>query len=310
MTSCWSCRTRLARRDLSENYFRRVYATPLSEAVPIQAQEHSGQVSGQDRRALAPQAAEWGIAIIGGGHCHERVSSVVEGVALVEGGAHLEAYAKVDLTFDTATDEVLSIEPSTHSNTGGTPDPAVAAVVADWRAQAEQALSHVIGYTQEEIARRSDPMFNMVTDAWLEAYPAADVALTNRGGFRQSIPAGEITLATVVGVLPFDNVLIDVELSGAQLIENIQCCQPVVGGMTTVGGYKLADGTPIDPDATYHVLVNDFMYAGGDGFKFKEQDPDAYNTTIDWRQPVIDWITALGTSPDDPLERYLDATRR
>jgi 2',3'-cyclic-nucleotide 2'-phosphodiesterase (5'-nucleotidase family) len=36
--------------------------------------------------------------------------------------------------------------------------------------------------------------------------------------------------------------------------------------MTTLGGYQLADGTPIEPDATYHVLVNDFMYAGGDDF--------------------------------------------
>ena len=39
-------------------------------------------------------------------------------------------------------------------------------------------------------------------------------------------------------------------------------------------------------------------------------DPDAYDTTIDWRQPVIDWIIALDTSPENPLDAYLDATRR
>jgi 2',3'-cyclic-nucleotide 2'-phosphodiesterase (5'-nucleotidase family) len=174
----------------------------------------------------------------------------------------------------------------------------------------DEALSYPIGYVQKEIDQRSDIMFNMVTDAWLDAYPAADVALTNRGGFRQSIPSGEITAATVVGVLPFNNVLIDVELTGAQLIENLRCCGPVVGGMTTIGGYALTDGTPIDPDATYHVLVNDFMYAGGDDFMFKEQDPDAYNTGIDWRQPVIDWISAQNTSSDSPLDSHLDGSPR
>ncbi len=111
-------------------------------------------------------------------------------------------------------------------------------------------------------------------------------------------------------MLPFNNVLIDVELTGAELIRNIECCEPVAGGMTTAGRYALASGTPIDPDATYHVLVNDFMYAGGDGFKFGEQDPDAYNTSIDWRQPGIDWISSLNTSPVDPPDRYLALEKR
>ena len=88
------------------------------------------------------------------------------------------------------------------------------------------------------------------------------------------------------------------------------CCQPVAAGVTTVGRYKLDDGTPLDPEATYHVLVNDFMYAGGNSFKFGEQDPEGYNTSIDWRQPVIDWIWSLDTSPDDPLDNYLDTENR
>jgi 2',3'-cyclic-nucleotide 2'-phosphodiesterase (5'-nucleotidase family) len=269
-----------------------------------------GHICADEMRALAPAAAELGIAVIGGGHCHERVSQVVDGVALIQGGANLQAYAQVDLTFDTATDTVIDVEPSTHDNQGGTPDPEIASLVARWRVRADGSLAQVIGYTQNEIAQRSNAMLNLVTDAWLGAYPSADVALTNQGGFRQAIPAGEITLATIVGVLPFDNVLVDVELTGAQLIENIVCCDPAMGGMTTVGGYQLADGTPLDPGATYHVLVSDFMYAGGDNFKFKAQNPDAYNTTIDWRQPVIDWITSLGTSPNDPLDAYLDTAAR
>lgn len=47
-----TCRTTLEQRDLAGNYFRQVYATPLRDAVPVQAEEHSGQVDGQERREI------------------------------------------------------------------------------------------------------------------------------------------------------------------------------------------------------------------------------------------------------------------
>jgi hypothetical protein len=47
-----TCRTGLERRPGHENYFRGVYALSLELATPIQAEEHSGQVSGQARREL------------------------------------------------------------------------------------------------------------------------------------------------------------------------------------------------------------------------------------------------------------------
>jgi len=47
-----TCRTTLERENLEGNYFRQVYATPLGEAVPVQAEEHSGQVGGQERREI------------------------------------------------------------------------------------------------------------------------------------------------------------------------------------------------------------------------------------------------------------------
>jgi len=292
------------------------YAQALEEVVPRVKADGAqlliivGHICYDEMRDLTPLAAELGIAVIGGGHCNERVSRVIDGVALIEGGAYMAAYAKVDIAYDIATDIVMSVEPSTHNNRGGTPDLAVAAVVDQWQGRTDEALAFVIGYVEQEIGRRSDALYNMVTDAWLAAYPNADVALTNRGGFRQPIPAGEITLATIVGVLPFNNVLVDVELTGAQLIENIECCNPVLSGMTAIGDYSLSDGKSVNPDATYHVLVNDFMYAGGDDFTFKQHDPKAYNTGIDWRQPVIDWVTQLKTSPGHPLDPYLDPAPR
>lgn len=47
-----TCRTHLVRRDVSQNYFRQMYALPPNRATPVRAREHSGQVRGEKRRKL------------------------------------------------------------------------------------------------------------------------------------------------------------------------------------------------------------------------------------------------------------------
>ncbi len=294
------------------------YAETLEAIVPEVKEEGAdvlvviSHLCSDEMEPLAQTAADLDVAMIGGGHCHERVNRIVDaGVLLVESGAYMQAYTRVDLTVNSRTGEVIESQAQIKENPTGPQDETVAAIVGSWQAKLDDALDQVIGYTEQGIRQRSPEMFNLVTDAWLAAYPA-DIAMSNSGGFRQDIPAGEITLADVVGVLPFDNVLIDCELTGQQVIDSYQHSNRNValGGMRARVGYELLDGTPIDPEATYQVLVNDFMYAGGNGFRFQEYDPDAYHTGIDWRQPVMDWIADLNTSPDDPLENYLDSEWR
>ena len=56
------------------------------------------------------------------------------------------------------------------------------------------------------------------------------------------------------------------------------------------------------------MLVNDYMYAGGGSYqKLAEYDPHAYDTGIDWRQPVIDWIIAQNSTPEQPLDEAIRA---
>ena len=247
------------------------YKTALEAVVPqVQAEGAellvvTSHLCSFEMVALAPVAAELGVAMIGGGDCHESFNQTVGGVVLVEARSNMQAYARVDLTFDAGSGTVVDSESKIIKNIDSTSDVELAEVVAEWQAALDDDLMHVIGYADREIGQRSAAMFNLVTDAWLASYPA-DIAMTNTGGFRQSIPAGEITLADVVGVLPFDNTLVDVEMTGAHVIASYEHGRPAIAGMTTRGGYKLSDGTLIDRDATYHVLVNDFMYPGGDGY--------------------------------------------
>lgn len=288
------------------------YEPALREVVPQARADGAellivaGHLCRDELQQLARAVADLQIHVMGGGHCNELFGETVEETVLVGGGYHLTSYARVDLQFDTATDTVLETDTETVRNEpAGSEDAAVAEIVSQWQARTEEELEVVIGYSEHGLQRYSDEMLALVTESWLWAYPTADVSLTNRGGFRASIPPGEITFGDIVNALPFNNVIVDVELRGDELLRVLARGNAAVGGARLgIGEWILeSSGEPIERDGVYHVLVNDFMYAGGDNYGLlAEYDPEAYNTAIDWRQPVIDWMLAQESSPQAPLD--------
>ncbi|MEM7035214.1 MAG: bifunctional UDP-sugar hydrolase/5'-nucleotidase [Chloroflexota bacterium] len=263
-----------------------------------------------------------GVHAMFAGHCNVLDARIVNGISVIGSGGKFASYARLDITYDRATgdvtDMVQTLVPVSYITADGnpvTPDPEITATIAEWQTRVDQQLNEPIGYLATELRQRSHPQANLVTDAWLWAYPSADIAVTNWGGFRAFLPAGDITWGTVVDVLPFDNNLTTVTITVRQLAENLLCCGGAVGGITyqiqgSTIDIKLMDGSDLDLDATYTVIINDFMYAGGDDYRFGAQDPQGYDTSIHWRQPVIDYILSLETSEAAPLNAQLDVTAR
>ncbi|RMH01345.1 MAG: bifunctional metallophosphatase/5'-nucleotidase [Chloroflexi bacterium] len=294
------------------------YETALREVVPqvraagaemIVVPAHICQ---SEMMALAEAVADLGISLLGGGHCNELFATERNGMVLLEGGFHLTSYAYATFQFDTDADRVVEVRYGTGENVGGTAVPHLATLIQQWQTQANAELNQIIGFTTNGIPRRSIAMQALITHAWLSAYPTANVAITNLGGMRASIPPGDITLADIIGVMPFDNVIVEVRLTGEQLIQTLDFAngQAAIGGARRVGGEWIltSNNEPIRRDGMYSLLVNDFMYAGGDGYGFlAEFNPDGYNTAIDWRQPVIDWIEAQASSPERPLDATIEA---
>jgi 2',3'-cyclic-nucleotide 2'-phosphodiesterase (5'-nucleotidase family) len=289
------------------------YETALQEIVPeVKSNDAEllivlAHIPEYEMRTLAPFVSSMGIPLLLGGHGHELVNDRIGSTTILEAGSYMRYYGKVKINFNTELDSVITIESGIYDNLDTAPDPAVEAVVSYWRTMTDNELSQVIGYADQTIDQRSDLMFNMVTDSWLWAIPSADISLTNKGGIRQYIPSGDITLSTIVGVLPFDNDIVELDLTGSQLINSIGYL--VVGGMTTIGEYRLSDGTPIFQDSVYQVLTTDYLYSRTD-YPFQEYDPVPYNTSINYRQPVIDWIKSMNTSQSNPLNPYLDPVSR
>ncbi|MEJ2599221.1 MAG: bifunctional UDP-sugar hydrolase/5'-nucleotidase [Anaerolineales bacterium] len=267
----------------------------------------TGHVCISELQTLAPQVEDLRIAMFAGGHCHKIYQGKDGDAVIVEAGSDYRDYAVVQLTIDVNSYQVLQSEYAVNKNQGGATNQAVQAVVDRWNDRAQSELNQTIGYLKKTLSKGGSEEQSLATETWLLAYPSAQVALTNLGGFRDRLPAGEVTLADITSVFPFDNVLVDVALTGDQLNQVIKEApfSTSIGGIHKKNGQWVfnSNSEPLDPKATYHVLVNDFMYAGGDNYKLLAQfDPQAYNTSIDWRQPIIDWIKTQNSTPNHPLD--------
>jgi 5'-nucleotidase/UDP-sugar diphosphatase len=258
-------------------------------------------------QSLASQVKDLGIAMFGGGHCHEVYQGKSGGAVIVEAGSNLRDYAVVHLKIDLSSKKVVESSYAVDPNQGGAAYAAVQTVVDRWDRKAQSELNETIGYIQNGLPKDSPELRSLATETWLIAYPSAQVAMTNLGGFRDRLPAGDVTLADITSIFPFNDVLVDVALTGGQLDQVIEAAQfsTAIGGIHLLNGRWVFNSSaePLQAEKTYHVLVNDFMYAGGDNYKLLAKfDPQAYNTSIDWRQPIIDWIKSQDSSKGRPLD--------
>jgi len=267
-----------------------------------------GHFGEPEMEELVPVAKELGIPIIGGGHSHQRVCKMVDGVALIEAGGRMGHYGKIELLFDTAADTIITLSQELVKNQGGKPNAEIDSIVTFWRVKVDSVLSEVIGFVDNDIRQSSNEMYNMIMDSWLVKFPSADIAMTNSGGIRQGILAGDVTLEEIIGVLPFENNLVELDLTGEEVIDCLG--RYVIGGIIDNQTYMFSDSTFVHPDSVYNVLTIDYLYSRSDTH-FSEYDDDPVQTHVNYRQPVIDWIKSMNTSKDNSLDQYLnDEDRR
>ncbi|HKM42467.1 MAG TPA: bifunctional UDP-sugar hydrolase/5'-nucleotidase, partial [Limnochordia bacterium] len=167
--------------------------------------------------------------VIVGGHSHTRLETAAEvnGVIIVQ--AH-EYANKVGFLY-------LEVEDKQIVNYEGflvpvTPDVAkhdgVQSIIDDWNAQLQERLGSVVGASgvswngeREYVRTQETNLGNLVADV-IRSTVDADVALTNGGGIRASIHAGDIRVADVYNTLPFDNSLVVVEMMGMDILEALE----------------------------------------------------------------------------------------
>jgi 2',3'-cyclic-nucleotide 2'-phosphodiesterase (5'-nucleotidase family) len=268
-----------------------------------------------DDKKLA--AAHPELDLIVGGHSHTFLRTFEKGTKkvkedglragntlIVQTGAKAEAIGRVDLWFDKATKKVVdSKEKLIDLDEDPKPELVNAAVVKacdELSARNEERMKEVVGTLSATAERAKDPlassaMGNLLSDA-LRAYAIADVGLMNRGGIRADLQAGPITRRDVFEVMPFDNNVVVLKMTGAELeglvrnaIEGKAHSGIEVSGMTIqvlvdAAGKRALTGIhvgtePVDPAKVYRVAMNSFMADGGD--KYIESVPAGDKRTDD-----------------------------
>ncbi len=164
-----------------------------------------------------------------------------------------------------------------------TPDTAMAARVERWNRGVAPIAAMEIGRNARALQRNGpeSTVGDFVADA-MRARVQADVALQNSGGLRADLAAGVVTRGAIYEVMPFDNTIFTLELSGAELklaleqaLQNGRVTQvsgiayrydPGRPELQRVTALTLADRTPLDPARTYTVACNNFMATGGDNY--------------------------------------------
>jgi 5'-nucleotidase len=254
---------------------------------------YNGVVSGEMTTVAVP-----GVDLILSGHSHSGYTGTINNIPIIQQYSSGTAIGVSDLRYDRAFRSMLAsnLQVVTTYNEGITPDPTIAALVANYQARIAPIVNAVKASTLGPILREGDnrylrevPMGDLIADA--QAWKGGtQIAFMNPGGIRADIAYAayphDITYGDFFVVQPFDNKLVIMDLTGSQIYALLEQQFPPTqtsNRLLQVSGIKysfnlslppgsritsltLSDGTPILPVETYSVTCNEFIATGGDRF--------------------------------------------
>jgi 2',3'-cyclic-nucleotide 2'-phosphodiesterase (5'-nucleotidase family) len=131
-----------------------------------------------------------------------------------------------------------------------------------------------------------------------------DVAVTNNGGIRAELPQGGITIGNVYEIMPFDNELVILTLSGATMqkfINYIALRREPQAGMELVidkNSNQVLDlkigGQPLDLTRNYTVITSDYVANGGDRAEFLKERIGYEPLNLLMRDAYLDYFKKKG----------------
>ena len=234
------------------------------------------------------------------GHTHDLLVSYDDRCALVESGFDAHQVTCADVAISVRADgdtRVTAWWPNFRVIDSGdvTPDPEVAAAVAKFEAALIDKMSDPLCVTTvaldsstATVRTREAAIGNLFADA-MRIGMRADAAILNGGGIRagKTYQAGaRISQGDVLSELPFNNRIVVVEISGADLkraIENGLSRLPQASGrfpqvsgiavtfdLTRNAGSRIVTmqvgGAPLDESRTYRAAILDYLARGGDDY--------------------------------------------
>jgi 2',3'-cyclic-nucleotide 2'-phosphodiesterase (5'-nucleotidase family) len=133
-----------------------------------------------------------------------------------------------------------------------------------------------------------------------------DFVLLNHGGIRSIISAGKVSARTAYQVMPFENSIEVVELSGTSVLEMVDFlikskrAHPISGMQIILeNNDKLKTlkirGKPFDEKRTYNVATSNYLVTGGDNMGFFKNMLGKTDTDYLIRNAMIDYFKKVDT---------------
>ncbi|MEO7192947.1 MAG: 5'-nucleotidase C-terminal domain-containing protein [Vicinamibacterales bacterium] len=289
------------------------------------------------------------VDVIVAGHTHAAMAHVIHGIPIVESFSGGMAFGRVDLTVSVRAQRVSGhhifapqrtcgrVDAATQQCVGSQPEDAGGTSASSYEGRQvvpHRAVSDLLTSVEREVrARKAQPLGvtldgpirrfglvesalgNLFTDGMLAAVPGADVAINNTaGGLRADLAAGPLTYGRVFEMFPFDNALVEVRLTGAELRRVLMTHFATarqrnalgVSGMHAAAGCRNGrlvvemarpSGAAITDTERLRVITTDFLALNGDGI-FAPVAPAAglvvENTGRLAREAVVDWLRDRG----------------
>lgn len=236
-----------------------------------------------------------GIDLIVDGHSHDMLAEglKVNNTLIVQAQEYGKNLGIVNITCkDKKISEIKASLYTKEDTAAAVEDADIKAIIDEVDKENEKITSVVVGSTgvkldgeRGKVRTGETNLGNLITDAMIDA-TGADAAITNGGGIRSSIDAGEITKGEIITVLPFGNYVVLKETRGADILaaleHGISSYPAEKGAFPHVGGINFSfdpsksagnrvtevkiGGQPLEADRIYKLATNDFMAAGGDEY--------------------------------------------
>ncbi|WP_304508282.1 5'-nucleotidase C-terminal domain-containing protein [Anaerotignum sp.] len=302
------------------------------------------------RRSIDVAKAVKGIDLMIDGHSHTAMDGgeKVNDTLIVSTGSYLENVGTVaiDKTTKEATAKLMSA--ADYATNIGKYDEKLTKMVAADKAEVDAYYAGLFAKSEVDLNGEREPgvrteetnLGDFAADAFLyvgKKYAeeqnlgiSVDVALSNGGGIRASIPKGDISMNTLYTVFPYGNTVTLVTVTGAQLLEILEastfCTPTALGGFPQIAGAEYTVNTAVeyqngaqypdstyyapaapgsrvtitsvggkafDPKANYTVVVNSFQAEGGDTYYALTQGSFKQDTGIVDAEALIQYVNSM-----------------
>jgi 2',3'-cyclic-nucleotide 2'-phosphodiesterase (5'-nucleotidase family) len=179
-----------------------------------------------------------------------------------------------------------------------------------FKAKMEVEMKRVIGQNDQELSKPSAPetlLGDFFADAVLhesrKLYPEVQISFaTTKGGMRNPLPKGAVTVAQMFELMPFENELVVLKMSGLEIQKLIEFIagsqgQPVAGLRMKVKDKRAYDvtisGHPFNINEDYSVVTSDYLASNTDEQRLFSNPVSRTNLGKKVRDALMEYVEGL-----------------